>query len=337
MISSDQVIQLVDKLDSLGYVRKKKITGDWYTIYCPFHKDGKERKPSCGVLLKSQMRNGRYVEAGWFNCFTCHHSKPLVPSVKEILRINDVAVDVTEWLKSNVPGLDVDGTGSDTDDLVPSGIMSTLTSKFALDYVVKLSTNGKDKYVSEQELEGYRFTVPYMYERGLTDEIIEKYDIGFDANHVPENSNKPVPCVTFPVRDRSGRCLFVFRRSVEGRYFNYPTNIEKPVYGLYELNPRAKVVYICESAFNLMTLVRHGMDGVALFGTGNSLQLQQLKELGAERFVLAMDPDDAGQRARDKLRKHLSKVAFVSDLNGFPTGKDLNDLTDDEFNDLYVE
>lgn len=335
MITSDQVESVVNVLDSLGYIRKKKQTGDWYTIYCPFHKDGKERKPSCGVLLRSQSRSGKLTEAGLFHCFTCHYSAPLVPSVEKILRINGVSESATEWLRSHVPGLDVDAESSDS--LVPSGVMSLLSSKFAVDYVIRAAGSSSSSYVSEEELETYRYTVPYMYERGLTDEIIEKYDIGFDANHVPENKSKPVPCVTFPVRDRQGRCLFLFRRSVEGRYFNYPRGVEKPVYGLYELDSSAKTVYVCESAFNLMTLVRHGLHGVALFGTGNSLQMQQLKELGAERFVLAMDPDEAGEKARSKLRRNLSKVAFVSDLRGFPEGKDLNDLTEAEYNALYVE
>ena len=337
MITTDQVIKLVDVLDSLGYIRKKKITGDWYTIYCPFHKDGKERKPSCGVSIRSQVRNGKRTDAGHFYCFTCHYSKPLVPSVREILNINNVTEPVYDWLKSHVPGIDPDGQGSDYDDLVPGSVVGSLVSKFAVDYILNATSNNKSNYISEDELESYRYTVPYMYERGLTDEIIDKYDIGFDANHVPENKSKPVPCITFPVKDRQGRCLFIFRRSVEGRYFNYPRGVEKPVYGLYELNSKAKTVYICESAFNLMTLVRHGLDGVALFGTGNSLQMQQLKELGAKRFILAMDPDEAGQRARKKLRKNLSKVAFISELNGFPEGKDLNDLTEEEFDNLYIE
>ena len=337
MITTDQIVKVVDELDSLGYIRKKKVTGDWYTIYCPFHKDGKERKPSCGVSIKPKVSNRKKTEAGHFYCFTCHHSKPLVPSVQEILNINNVSESASEWLKSHVPGIELDSQDTDTDDLVPGSVMGSLVSKFAVDYVMSVSSKGKSSYVSEEELESYRYTVPYMYERGLTDEIIERYDIGFDPNHVPENKSKPVPCITFPVKDRHGRCLFIFRRSVEGRYFNYPTGVEKPLYGLYELSSLAKTVYICESAFNLMTLVRHGLDGVALFGTGNSLQIKQLKELGAKRFILAMDPDEAGQRARKKLRKNLSKVAFISELNGFPEGKDLNDLTEEEFENLYIE
>lgn len=55
-----EVESVVDKLDNMGLIRKSRITGDWYTTYCPFHKDGQEQKPSCGVLLVDQMKNGTY-------------------------------------------------------------------------------------------------------------------------------------------------------------------------------------------------------------------------------------------------------------------------------------
>lgn len=329
--------QVVERLSDMGFFRIKKVTGDWYTIYCPFHKDGNERKPSCGISLKDNVSDGKVRRAGHLNCLTCHESMPLSVAVKRLSDKVSLSEPEWEWIKENVPGFD-ENAEYESDDLVPSSMVKSLQSKYALNYLYSLSSSNKtQEYVSEEELEGYRFTVPYMYERGLTDEIIERYDIGFDANHVPYNRKKPVPCVTFPVRDRKGRCLFIFRRSVEGRYFNYPTGVEKPLYGLYELNPKAQTVVVCESAFNMMTCVRHGYDCVALFGTGNSLQVRQLMELGVKRFVLALDPDDAGEHATEKLRKKLCKVAFVSVMKGFPDGKDLNDLTEEEFSNLYIE
>ena len=87
----------------------------------------------------------------------------------------------------------------------------------------------------------------------------------------------------------------------------------------------------------MMTCVRHGYEAVALFGTGNSLQIQQLKELGVRRFIIALDPDEAGQRGTQKLSRALRGNACISEMKGIPSGKDLNDLTDEEFDKLYVE
>lgn len=329
------MVSVVEHLSDLGFFRARKVTGDWYTVYCPFHKNGNERKPSCGISLKTSVRNGVVRQAGHLNCFTCHASMSLKEAVERLKDGLDLSESDVEWIHRNVPGYD-DGD-NEYDSLVPQCVISSLASKFAVNYVRSMVHGSNQKYVPEEELETYRYTVPYMYDRGLTDEVIERYDIGFDGDYVPEGRKKPVPCITFPVRNRSGNCLFVFRRSVQGRYFNYPTGVQKPLYGLYELDKRCRTVYVCESAFNLMTLAVHGLQGVALFGTGNSLQIEQLKSLGAHSFILAMDPDEAGNKARQKLRKLLSSTAFVFDLKGFPNSKDLNDLTEDEFNSLYVE
>ena len=47
-MTRQQVEMVVDKLDSMGLIRKGRITGDWYTVHCPFHNNGQEKKPSCG-------------------------------------------------------------------------------------------------------------------------------------------------------------------------------------------------------------------------------------------------------------------------------------------------
>ena len=232
----------------------------------------------------------------------------------------------------NIPGFE---RIEDSDDLIPSDLMGSVLSKYAADYVKSLTTT-KQTYVSEEELAKYRFTVPYMYERKLTDEIIVKYDIGFDANFIPPGRKKPLPCITFPVRDKQGRTLFFCRRAISTKFFSYPEGVVKPVYGLYELPKGCKSVVVCESCFNALTSVRYGRPAIALLGTGNSYQIQQLKELGVNEFILAFDPDEAGKRATAKLKKALHSVAIVWSFEGIPEGKDLNDLTKEEFDALEL-
>ena len=110
----------------------------------------------------------------------------------------------------------------------------------------------------------------------------------------------------------------------------------KPVYGLYELPKGCKSVIVCESAFNALTCWVYGKPAVALFGTGNSYQIQQLKELGVNEFILAFDPDEAGKRATAKLKKALHSIAIVWSFEGIPEGKDINDLTKKEFDALEL-
>ena len=175
-----------------------------------------------------------------------------------------------------------------------------------------------------------------MYERKLTDEVIEKYDIGYDAKWIPPGRKKPVPCITIPVRDRQGRTLLLCRRSIQGKLYNYPTGVQKPVFGIDVLPYGLKTVIICESAINAMTAVVYGYNAVALLGTGNPYQIQQLKELGVQNFVICMDGDEAGQKATMKLKKALRTVAMVWSIT-MPDGKDLNDCSKEEFDNLYLK
>ena len=61
-----------------------------------------------------------------------------------------------------------------------------------------------------------------------------------------------------------------------------------------------------------------------------------MTQLGVNEFILGFDPDDAGRRATEKLKKALRSVAIVWSFDGIPEGKDINDLTEDEFNQLEL-
>ena len=327
------VERILRKLEEMEYVRLSRITGDYYTVYCPFHKDGKERKPSCGVLLREQYKNGQRYPAGFWHCFTCGTAKTMVEAVTEILKSRNISKSGLEWLKENIDGFEVE---KEFENLIPEDLMVSVNDSFAVNYIMQQLQPKSTSFVSEEELASYRFTVPYMYERHLTDEIIEQYDIGFDAKHVPPGRKKPLPCITFPVRDADGNTLFFCRRSIEGKYFNYPEGITKPVYGLYELDKSAKRVVICESCLNALNVRRFGDQAVALLGTGNSYQINQLRQLGIHEFVLGFDPDEAGKRATAKLKKALHDVAIVWSFEGIPEGKDLNDLDYEEYKNLQL-
>ena len=324
---------ILDKLESTQYIRLGKITGDYHTVYCPFHKDGKERKPSCGVLIREQYKNGQRYPAGFWHCFTCGAAKTMPEAVTEILESRHISKSGLDWLKENIDGFEGD---TEFEKLIPDNLFTDVNDKFAVDYISKHSKPAENTFISEQELAGYRFTVPYMYQRGLTDELIEKYDIGFDAHHIPPGRKKELPCITFPVHDTDGNVLFMCRRSIEGKYFNYPAGVTKPVYGLYQLDKNIKRLVVCESCFNALTAVKYGDPAVALLGTGNPYQIEQLKRTGVHEFVLAFDPDEAGRHATVKLKKALHDVGIVWSFDGIPEGKDINDLTYQQYKDLEL-
>lgn len=325
------VIKILEKLEELHLVRLNRVIGDYYQIYCPIHNDGNERKPSCGVLLHDVVRNGQRYPEGFVHCFACGLAMTLPELISELLKTHHISNQSgLEWLKENIEGFEE----PEFDYLIPRDLVKQLNDKYAIHYMQE-KLKEKASYVSEEELESYRYTVPYMYERKLTDEVINKFDVGVDLNFVPPGRVKKVPCVTFPVRDRNGNTLFVFRRAISSKNFYIPVEFEKPLYGLYELPHDADRVILCESIFNALTCYVYGVPAIALLGTGTPNQINQLKLLGMKEFILGVDPDEAGMKARKKLKRALNSVCIIRSMD-IPEGKDINDLTKEEFDEAFL-
>lgn len=329
-----QIETILQKLADNNLIRLSKKTGNYYQIYCPFHKNGTERNPSCGVLLQDEYRNGQLYPAGWFHCFTCGYADVLPKAVERILQNKNIPKSGLDWLKENIPGFDE--SQIEFEKLIPNTVMQQLNNAFAINYIMSKNVTVQPTYINEEELASYRYTVPYMYERKLTDEVIEKFDVGVDLNYIPYERVNKVPCITFPVRDPKGNVLFIARRAIEKKAFYLPRSMQKPVYGLYELPDNADKVVICESCFNALTCYVYGIPGVALLGTSTPYQISQLKTLGVKEFILGLDPDEAGDRGCRKLKNALKSIGIVRRMN-IPPGKDINDLTEAEFTKALEE
>ena len=108
------------------------------------------------------------------------------------------------------------------------------------------------------------------------------------------------------------------------------------MYGLYELSrlteyPRE--VIICESMIDAIYFWTVGKYAVALNGLGNELQFRQLKEMPCRKFILCTDSDDAGMKARMRIRKNIRNKLITEYV--LPTGrKDANDCTQEELMNL---
>ena len=198
----DIITELQSQLNANGIQLLQKIKDgpDNIQVQCPYHKNGQERRPSAG-MRKSD---------GLFHCMACGETHTLQEVISYCFGKDDIlGTWGWNWLLKNFASINVEER-KDVD----------------LDFNRNLCITKQVEYVSEEELDSYRYFHPYMYKRGLTDEVIELFDIGFDRSS---------DTITFPVRDLHGHCLFIARRSIHTKYFNYPKGIEKPLYGLYEI------------------------------------------------------------------------------------------------------
>jgi len=284
-------------------------------VCCPYHNNGQERRPSAGIRK----------EDGIFHCFACGevHSLPEVISYCFGYTDDIIGKFGWQWLLKNFATVQREERNDVNLDF--QRYHSTNIGRNISDMV-----NVKN-YVSEEELEKYRYTHPYMYKRGLTDDVIEMFDLGYDAS---------TESITFPVKDIHGNCLFVARRSVKTKWFNYPEGVEKPLYGLYEImkfyNERYLIseVIVCESMLDALSFWTIGKFACALNGLGNELQFKQLRELPCRKIILATDMDEKGLAARKRIRQNIQDRKIVTEYL-FPKGrKDANECTKEELMNL---
>ena len=326
---SDILTELVNQLraNNIPLIAKQRDSGDHIQITCPYHSNGMERKPSAG-LRKSD---------GIFHCFACGEVHSLPEVISHCFGHDEDLIGTWgwTWLLKNFAIVQVEER-------------KDVELDFSRDK--KASNNNRvgirsNNYISDEELDKYRYTHPYMYKRGLTDEVIEMFDIGYDRD---------MQAITFPVRDIRGNCLFIARRSVKTKFFNYPEGVEKPLYGLYEyfqyrsslaekfrLHPNGwsfldcvSTMIVCESMLDALSFWTINKPAVALNGLGNELQFQQLRNLPCREIILATDMDERGLAARERIRKNLNGTKLIAEYF-FPEGrKDANDCTKEELKNL---
>lgn len=291
---------------------------------CPFHKDGQEMKPSCGITTTDiKYGDGKVTKAGTVHCFTCQKVCNLEEMISYCFGKNDFGAFGVEWLKKNFITVQYENReGLDLDlDRGKKEVVKTKT------------------YISEEELDKYRFTHPYILRRKITEDVIELFDVGYDDCFIlkaKSGKEYQLRCITFPVRDITGGTLFIARRSIDSKLFHYPRGVIKPLYGVYELSLLEKYpdeIIVCESIINCLTCWSYGKYAVALNGTSTPDQIKELINLPCRKIILGLDPDDAGNNGRRKIKKQIGNKKLVSDLI-IPEGKDINDLTKEEFDNL---
>ena len=279
--------------------------GDNIQTSCPFHKNGQERKPSFGV-------NG---EIDRCHCFSCGWAGTIEEMISELYGYQDEGKFGKRWLIKRFNTVEIE-----TRPNIMDGFNGR--SNFNTNCISNTSSSNTTAFISDEELDKYRYIHPYMYSRGLTDEIIERFDIGYDRERKE---------ITFPVRDIEGRCVFVAGRSTERKFFRLPQGLNKPLYQGYRfVDGSYKICYVTESFLNCLTCWKYNKPAMAMIGTGNKKQYEILNKLPVREYILAFDPDEAGRKATERFRKNVHGK-IIKELV-YPDNRDINDLQEEFLN-----
>lgn len=281
-----------------GKLKDIVVQGSDIRVTCPFHNDGHEKEPDCHI---KNSEDGE-LEYGYFHCFACDEAGNLC---KFIGGCFDEDEDFgREWLIARYGNIFVE-------------------RKVVLEPIIL--DKQKAQVLDESVFEGMQEFHPYMLTRKLDLNICKQFNVKYDPK---------CECLVFPVYDEHNRLKILTRRSVKNKTFIIDKDVKKPVYLLNEIIKRnLKYCFICESQINALYLWSLGYPAVALIGKGSPEQYQILNKCGVRHFILCFDGDDAGDKGKNRFIQNM-KPSIMIDIVDVPRGKDMNDLSKEEVDNL---
>lgn len=173
----------------------------------------------------------------------------------------------------------------------------------------------------------YWFRHPYPSTRGLLEETLVRFSIGYDRK---DNS------ITFPWFTRTGKLLSIKRRNIIDKYYSAEkhVNTTSTLFGMH-LAKQHGYLWLTEGEFDCMFLdqcfrLGHFDDqfALALGGTAmHSNTIIELCKLQPERVVLFLDNDDAGIAAQRIIKKQLAGFVRLLEPKYPADVSDPNELT----------
>lgn len=273
-------------------------------IQCPFHKGGQESHPSCQVFRDD---DDPVVPYGYVHCFTCGYKASLPQFVADCF--GEELSWGKQWLVERFGNILLQQQAP-----LPEIILDNPVPR-------------RKKGLSEEVLAQYDYYHPYMWQRGLTKEVVDLFRVGYDSTR---------NAITFPVWDEYGVPMFVTARSVSEKRFYIPREADKPVYLLNFIKLwNIDTVYVAESQINTLVLWSWGYPSIGLFGTGSQAQLNILKRSGIRNYILCLDGDSAGDRGIERFKAAMPKEVMIS-VKRIPRGRDVADLTKSQFDSLEL-
>ena len=308
--SIERLKDQIDIVDIIGHYVELKRAGANYKCVCPFHDD---RSPSMSVSPSRQI----------YHCFACKAGGDAIKFVMEFEKLN-----------------------------YPEAIEKIAQmSNFSLEYTSESGTSRKeDKKILENANAFYRSqfyqnkeALDYVYSRGITDAMIERFELGWAGDSaqtirlLENNGVTPqealesgivkqnergiyasfISRITFPIYTHTGKLAGFGGRTISGnpaKYVNSPQSAlfdkSKLLYGYHLAKQKIfekKQIIITEGYLDVIMLHLAGFtNAVAVLGTALTEKHLPLIKRDAINVILCFDGDEAGINAAVKSARLLS-------------------------------
>lgn len=309
-----QILSRIDIIEIIGSFVKLKKRGANYLGLCPFHN---EKSPSFTVSPAKEI----------YKCFGCGKSGNTIGFLMDLEKYS--YVEALRWL-ANKYNVEIEETEvspevklmqQSADSLY---IINSFAQKFFADALFE-SEEGQDVALS------------YLKERGFREEIIRKFELGFDPSSGDAFANAAVKAqyntellqksglvvlrddklrdnyrgrIIFPVHNQSGKVLGFGARLIKSndrapKYINTPENEiyvkSRILYGSYFARlaiDKADECLLVEGYTDVVSLHQAGIENVVASG-GTSLTPDQLRLVKkyTDNLTIIYDGDNAGIKA----------------------------------------
>ena len=309
-----QILSRIDIVDIISSFIKLKKRGSNYLGLCPFHN---EKTPSFTVSPSKEI----------YKCFGCGRSGNSISFLMEHEKYS--YVEALRWL-ANKYNVDIEETETSPEIKQQQLVADSLyaINNFAQKYFTDVLFNTD---------EGQDIGFSYLKERGFREEIIKKFQLGFNpsardnfaqaalaAQFNPEYLQKSGLVVTrdekpadnyrgriiFPVHNQSGKVLGFGARLIKStdkspKYINTPENEiyvkSKILYGSYHARTaigKADECLLVEGYTDVIALHQAGIENTVASG-GTSLTADQLRLIKkyTNNLTIIYDGDPAGVKA----------------------------------------
>ena len=155
----------------------------------------------------------------------------------------------------------------------------------------KKSTSSKSKKSFPEFVEKCHRQLPndireYLYNRGITDDTIERYKIGY-GHFYGKN------WITIPIKDKSGNYIFLKLRedpSTGDNKSTYPKGNKAQIYGWEILKKNPKYIVICEGELDRLLLLSKKLNAITSTHGANTFKREWIDKLHEiEKIVVCFD------------------------------------------------
>lgn len=334
-------VSITQILEHYGLMAElRRVNDDSLTGTCPIHKG--ENKTAFRVSISKNC----------WNCFSqCKCGGNILDFVSrmENVSLHKAATLIAEWFDVQ-DAFEVPIKPERTEKSSSTRSKKESVATGAAKKPVGPSLSDEDKTITENKPLGFSLqhlesAHPYLIERGLSEETIVTFGLGFCSKGTMVNR------VAIPIHNANGQLV-----AYAGRWpgENPPNSDEKyklpkgfrktlEVFNLHRIaqTDPAKPLIVVEGFFGCMKLWQAGQKRVVSVMGSSVSEYQELAILKAaeqsRKIVLMFDEDESGREGREQALKRFASKAYVKVIELGKEGLQPDQLTVEEISDLKLE